>query len=103
MMRRLLAVLSISAAPFGCAFAQVPGVTAKAILLGQSAAFSGPAAQLGIQMNLGTKAYFDYVNAHGGVYGRKIALKTPDGRYEANTCSKKTKKLPKTDRRYSLS
>ncbi len=51
----------------GPVFAQVPGVTSKTVLLGQSAAFSGPAAQLGIQMNIGTKTYLDYVNARGGV------------------------------------
>ena len=33
------------------------GVTEDHILLGQSAAFSGPAAQLGIQMNLGARVY----------------------------------------------
>ena len=55
--------------------AQTPGVTSRSIVLGQSAAFSGPAAQLGIQMNIGTKAYFDQVNAQGGVFGRKIEIK----------------------------
>src|SRR5216684_7542876 len=79
-------------------FAQAPGVTAKAILLGQSAAFSGPAAQLGIQMNIGTKAYLDYVNAQGGVYGRKIELKTRDDRYEATLCLDNTKKLIEEDK-----
>ena len=54
--------------------AQTPGVTAKSILLGQSAAFSGPAAQLGVQMNIGTNAYFDHVNAQGGVYALSTAL-----------------------------
>jgi ABC-type branched-subunit amino acid transport system substrate-binding protein len=84
------------------AFAQVPGVTAKSILLGQSAAFSGPAAQLGIQMNIGTKAYLDYINAQGGVYGRKIALKTRDDRYEANLCIDATKKLIQEDKVFAL-
>ena len=43
--------------------------TDRRIVLGQSAAFSGPAAQLGIQMNRGAKLYFDTVNAAGGVHG----------------------------------
>ncbi len=84
------------------AFGQAPGVTAKSILLGQSAAFTGPAAQLGIQMNLGTKAYLDYINARGGVYGRKIALKTRDDRYEANLCVDATKKLIQEDKVFAL-
>jgi ABC-type branched-subunit amino acid transport system substrate-binding protein len=82
--------------------AQTPGVTAKSILLGQSAAFSGPAAQLGIQMNIGTKAYFDYVNAQGGVYGRKIELKTRDDKYEANLCADNTKKFIQEDKVFAL-
>jgi len=82
--------------------AQVPGVTANAIVLGQSAAFSGPAAQLGIQMNIGTKAYLDYVNAQGGVHGRKIELRTRDDRYEANLCLENTKKFIAEDNVFAL-
>jgi len=84
------------------AFGQVPGVTAKSILLGQSAAFSGPAAQLGIQMNIGTKAYLDHINARGGVYGRKIALKTRDDQYEANLCVDATTRLIEEDKVFAL-
>lgn len=84
------------------AIAQVPGVTTTSILLGQSAAFSGPAAQLGIQMHLGTKAYLDYVNAQGGVYGRKIELKTRDDKYEANLCIDTTRSLIEEDKVFAL-
>jgi ABC-type branched-subunit amino acid transport system substrate-binding protein len=84
------------------AFGQVPGVTSKTIVLGESAAFTGPAAQLGIQLNAGTKAYFDHVNAQGGVYGRKIELKTRDDRYEANLCVENTKKLIDEDKVFAL-
>ncbi|HEX4797806.1 MAG TPA: ABC transporter substrate-binding protein [Burkholderiales bacterium] len=100
MIRTLLSILAVTFT--GVASAQVPGVTAKSILLGQSAAFSGPAAQLGIQMNLGTKAYFDYVNAQGGVHGRKIVLKTRDDRYEANLCIENTKKFIDEDKVFAL-
>jgi ABC-type branched-subunit amino acid transport system substrate-binding protein len=84
------------------AFAQTPGVTPHTILLGESAAFSGPAAQLGIQMNIGTRAYFDYVNAQGGVYGRKIELKTRDDKYEGNLCADNTKKFIQEDKVFAL-
>ncbi len=84
------------------AIAQVPGVTTKSILLGQSAAFSGPAAQLGIQMNIGTKVYLDHVNAQGGVHGRRIELKTRDDRYEANLCADTTTKLIEEDKVFAL-
>jgi ABC-type branched-subunit amino acid transport system substrate-binding protein len=86
----------------GLASGQTPGVTPKTIVLGQSAAFTGPAAQLGIQMNAGTKAYFDHINAQGGVFGRKIELKTRDDRYEANLCIENTKKFIEEDKVFAL-
>jgi len=86
----------------GPVFGQAPGVTSKTILLGQSAAFSGPAAQLGIQMNIGTKSYLDHVNAQGGVYGRRLQLKTRDDRYEATLCVEATKKLIEEDKVFAL-
>ena len=92
----LLAVFS------GSVLGQTPGVTSKTILLGQSAAFTGPAAQLGIQMNVGTKAYFDYVNARGGIFGRRIELKTRDDRYEATLCVENTKKFIEEDKVFAL-
>jgi ABC-type branched-subunit amino acid transport system substrate-binding protein len=82
--------------------ALTPGVTDKSILLGQSAAFSGPAAQLGIQMNVGTKAYFDYINAQGGVHGRKIELRTRDDKYEANLCVEASRKFIEEDKVFAL-
>ena len=94
--------IAFLAALCGPVFGQAPGVTSKSILLGQSAAFSGPAAQLGIQMNIGTKAYLDYINARGGVYGRKIGLKTRDDRYEATVCVEATKKLIEEDKVFAL-
>ena len=39
-----------------------PGVTAERILFGQSAAFSGPARELGRNMNLGIEAAFQEAN-----------------------------------------
>jgi branched-chain amino acid transport system substrate-binding protein len=98
---RFLALIAICALA-DAASAQTPGVTAKTILLGQSAAFTGPAAQLGIQMNAGTKAYFDHVNSSGGVHGRRIELKTRDDRYEANLAIENTKKLIQEDRVFAL-
>ena len=70
-----------------------PGVTADKIVLGQAAVFSGPAAQLGLQMRNGIKSYLDYVNARGGVHGRKLELVTEDDRYESSVAPSATKKL----------
>jgi branched-chain amino acid transport system substrate-binding protein len=58
------------------------GVADSRILLGQSAALTGPAAALGTAMRDGALAYFDAVNAAGGVSGRQIALTTLDDGYD---------------------
>ena len=63
------------------------------IVLGQSAAFSGPAAQLGIQMNRGARIYFDALNAQGGVNGNPIELRTLDDGYEPERCKANTEKF----------
>src|SRR5262245_32536343 len=100
MTRTLVGLLAVVLA--ASASAETPGVTPRSVLLGQSAAFSGPAAQLGIQMNIGTKAYFDHVNAQGGVFGRKIEIKALDDRYEAILCAENTKKLIQEDKVFAL-
>ena len=67
------------------------------IVLGQSAAFSGPAAQLGIQMNKGARIYFDALNARGGINGASIELRTLDDGYEPERCKANTEQFIKDD------
>ena len=97
----LRAFISVVAMLFaGTAFAQ--GVTESEILLGQSAAMTGPAAQLGQDMRAGAMLYFDHVNQNGGVYGRKIVLKTLDDGYESNRAAANTKQLVDDDKVFAL-
>jgi ABC-type branched-subunit amino acid transport system substrate-binding protein len=87
----------------GISFAQsAPGVYPDKIVLGQAAVFSGPAAQLGIQMRNGIRSYFEYVNANGGVHGRKLELVTEDDQYEAKVAPGATKKLIEEHRVFAL-
>jgi branched-chain amino acid transport system substrate-binding protein len=67
------------------------------IVLGQSAAFTGPAAQLGIQMNAGARIYFNALNAQGGVNGHSIELRTLDDGYEPDRCKANTEKFLNDD------
>ncbi|HYD55796.1 MAG TPA: ABC transporter substrate-binding protein [Burkholderiales bacterium] len=99
-LKRLLAGLAVLAS--ATASAQTPGVSADKIVLGQAAVFSGPAAQLGIQMRNGIKAYFDHVNERGGVNGRRIELVTEDDRYEPSVAPGATKKLIEEHRVFAL-
>ena len=78
------------------------GVTDTAVLIGQSAAFSGPAMQLGRDMNLGAKTYFQSVNDRGGVFGRKIDLRTKDDGYEAARAAQNTKEFIEQDKVFAL-
>ncbi|MGH8335220.1 MAG: ABC transporter substrate-binding protein, partial [Gammaproteobacteria bacterium] len=61
------------------------------IILGQSAAFTGPAAQLGIQFYQGAKLYFDELNAQGGVLNRTIEIRPLDDGYEPDRCAANTR------------
>ena len=63
------------------------------IVLGQSAPFTGPAAQLGVQFNLGAKLFFDQLNAQGGVGKRMVEIRTMDDGYEPDRCAENTRKL----------
>jgi len=78
------------------------GVTDKTIVIGQSAALSGPAAQLGIQLRSGARLWIDHVNASGGVHGRQIELRSRDDKYESALAAENTRKLITEDRVFAL-
>lgn len=61
------------------------------IVLGQSAPFTGPAAQLGIQFHQGAKVFLDAYNAQSG--RRPVQIKTLDDGYEPERCAANTQKL----------
>ena len=63
------------------------------IILGQSAAFTGPAAELGIQFHQGAKLWFEQVNAQGGIAGKTLEIKSLDDGYEPDRCAANTQKL----------
>jgi ABC-type branched-subunit amino acid transport system substrate-binding protein len=66
---------------------------AQEIVFGQSVALTGPAQELGKEMQLGAKTYFDIVNAAGGIRGKKIVLRTLDDGYEPPRAEANTKKF----------
>ena len=98
MTRALITALALAAAT--PALAQ--GVTESQIVLGQSAAMSGPAQDLGKDMRTGAMLYFNYVNANGGVHGRKIVLKTLDDGYEPPRAAANTKKFIEDEKVFAL-
>ncbi len=78
----------------GAASLAVPALAqSRGILIGQSAALTGPAAQLGIQFQHGAKLAFERANARGGVNGRNIDWRTMDDGYEPARCEANTQAL----------
>ncbi|HEV7476705.1 MAG TPA: ABC transporter substrate-binding protein [Burkholderiales bacterium] len=73
--------------------AQVPGVSATTIVIGQSAPLSGANAELGNDIRNGALAYFKKVNEAGGVHGRKIELASLDDANAVPRAEENTKKL----------
>ncbi|HEX4010098.1 MAG TPA: ABC transporter substrate-binding protein [Solirubrobacteraceae bacterium] len=61
--------------------ASAPGVTPTSITFGTHQPLTGPAAPGYSEIAPASQAFFDYVNAHGGVYGRKIHLIIKDDAY----------------------
>lgn len=83
-----LAAASVLAAP-----ALLKAQSNSKIVFGQSAAFTGPAAELGIQFQQGAKLWFEQVNAQGGIAGKTLEIRALDDGYEPERCAANTQKL----------
>ena len=79
-----------------------PGIFNDRIVFGQSAAFTGPAGQLGIGMNHGIAAAFAEVNRAGGVNGRRLELVTRDDTYEPELAISNTMELIEEENIFAL-
>ena len=68
------------------AAAEVPGVTDDTVVIGTHQPLTGPAAAGFASISAATAAYFEYVNANGGIHGRSIEYVVKDDGYNpANT------------------
>ncbi len=83
--------VAASAGVFG-----VPGVTSSSILIGGTAPLSGEASSAAAVAK-GADGYFKYVNAHGGVNGRKIVYKYLDDAYDPAKTVEDTRQLVQQD------
>jgi len=100
------ATLSTPAQPLGqeptVAKTTFRGVTDNEIRFGISAAFSGPAKELGQNMRLGIEAAFNAVNARGGVHGRMLRLAAADDGYEPARTAETMKRLYEKDQVFGI-
>lgn len=69
------------------------GVTDKAIVLGQSAVFSGPVAETGNNYRRGIELYFSQINKAGGINGRQLQLVALDDAYDPKRTVENTRTL----------
>src|SRR3954449_3276811 len=85
----------------GAAPSAAPGVTAKSILLEGTYPLSGPASGYA-PIPSGMQAYFSYINAKGGVNGRKIIFKFQDDGYNPATTVQLTHQFVEQDHAFAL-
>jgi ABC-type branched-subunit amino acid transport system substrate-binding protein len=79
------------------------GVTNDSVLVGCSNSFSGPLVYPGTQLvNNGLEGYIGYVNARGGVNGRKILTKYYDDGYKPQNAVANTKRLVEQDKVFAI-
>ena len=79
-----------------------PGVTDTEIVVGTHMPLTGPAAAGYSKIAPATKAYFDYVNAAGGVNGRKITYKIMDDTYNPATTQQVVRELVLQDKVFAI-
>jgi ABC-type branched-subunit amino acid transport system substrate-binding protein len=97
----VLAVVGLAATALPAQAAEV-GVTSTQIKLGMTVPMTGTAS-LGYNKIPGAaKAYFDYLNENGGIYGRKITLVVKDDRYVPTEAVSKTNELILKDKVMAL-
>src|SRR6202453_3371663 len=70
----LVAALAIAGCGSSSSSSSAPGVTATSTTLGPHQPLTGPAAPGYSEIAPASQAFFDYLNAKGGIYGRKIHL-----------------------------
>jgi branched-chain amino acid transport system substrate-binding protein len=100
MLQAFTAVFALAAA--GAAHTAEVGVTDAEIRVGQFAAQTGPAAELGKRMQMGILAHFNAVNASGGINGRTLKLISRDDGYEPEKAAAAVKALIEEDKVFAL-
>jgi branched-chain amino acid transport system substrate-binding protein len=94
--RCLLLAALVPALPAACRAAD------DRIVVGMSAAFTGPSRGLGIELYRGSMAWFDEVNEKDGVHGRKIFIQAYDDGYNPTPAIENTVRLIEKDHAFVL-
>jgi branched-chain amino acid transport system substrate-binding protein len=82
--------------------ASAPGITSTTITIGSHQPLTGPAAPGYSEIAPASNAYFQYVNANGGVDGRKIVYKYIDDGYDPTKTASVVRQLVLQDNVYAI-
>jgi branched-chain amino acid transport system substrate-binding protein len=86
----------------GALQASAPGITASTITIGSHQPLTGIAAPGYDEIAPASNAYFQYVNAHGGVYGRKIIYKYLNDQYNSSITTTVVRQLILQDHVFAI-
>jgi ABC-type branched-subunit amino acid transport system substrate-binding protein len=93
---------SSSGSSGGANKASAPGITATTVTVGGHFPLTGPAAPGYSEIPQAIDAYFKYVNANGGIYGRKLKFISRDDGYNPTNTVKVTKQLVLQDKVFAI-
>jgi ABC-type branched-subunit amino acid transport system substrate-binding protein len=82
--------------------ASAPGITPTTITIGSHQPLTGPAAPGYSEIAPAANAYFQYVNANGGIYGRKVVYKYLDDGYDPTKTASIVRQLVLQDNVYAI-
>ena len=82
--------------------ASAPGITATTITIGSHQPLTGIAAPGYDEISPASNAYFQYLNAHGGIYGRKVIYKVENDQYNPSITSTVVRQLVLKDNVYAI-
>jgi branched-chain amino acid transport system substrate-binding protein len=94
--------LVVSACGSGGSKASAPGITATSVTIGSHQPLTGVAAPGYDEIAPASKAYFDYINAAGGINGRKINYTYLDDGYNPTNTVTDVHKLVEQDKVFAI-
>jgi branched-chain amino acid transport system substrate-binding protein len=89
-------VVALAISPLGAGAAEMRGVTATEIRIGQTMPYSGPVSAFGA-LGKGEVGYFRMLNEKGGINGRKVNLISLDDSYAPPKTVEQTRRLVESD------
>ena len=93
--------LCLAATDFAPARAADPGVTPTSVTIGQTVPLSGPVSAYAT-FSRASLAFYDMINAEGGIAGRKVNLISVDDSYSPPKTVEQTRKLVESDEVFAI-